>query len=145
MSKKFTLIAGIVISSVMFVPITSFAGTTEIDPAAEVHFADLKDGDSVTSPVIVKFASSGTTIEPTGPAKPNSGHYHLLIDTTMSAEEMEYAIASDDNHLHFGKAQTETSITLTPGKHTLQIVLGDGAHELHKTPVMSKVITVDMK
>jgi hypothetical protein len=145
MSTNNSLIAAVMLSFSVFFTTSGFAGTTEIDPAAEAYFADLKDGDSVTSPVIVKFASSGTTIEPTGPAKPNSGHYHLLIDTTMSAEEMEYAIASDDNHLHFGKAQTETSVTLKPGKHTLQIVLGDGAHELHKTPVMSKVITVDVK
>jgi Domain of unknown function (DUF4399) len=139
------LISGIMLSSAIVFSVPSFAGTTEIDATAEVHFADLKDGDSVASPLTVKFASSGVTIEPAGPAKPNAGHYHLLIDTTMSADEMQYAIASDDNHLHFGKAQTETSVTLAPGKHTLQIVLGDGAHELHKTPVMSKVITVNVK
>ncbi len=139
------LIAGITFGSALLFTTPGFAGTTEIDAAANVSFADLKDGDSVASPLTVKFASSGVAIEPAGPAKLNSGHYHLLIDTTMSAEEMEYAIVSDDNHLHFGKAQTETSVTLTPGKHTLQIVLGDGAHELHKTPVMSKVITIDVK
>jgi Domain of unknown function (DUF4399) len=145
MSTNNSLIAAVMLSSSVLFTTPGFAGTTEIDPAAEVHFADLKDGDSVASPLTVKFAASGVIIDPAGPAKSNSGHYHLLIDTTMSAEEMEYAIASDDNHLHFGKAQTETSVTLKPGKHTLQIVLGDGAHELHKTPVMSKVITVDMK
>ena len=85
------LIAGAMLSSALFFTTSGFAGTTEIDAAAEVYFADLKDGDSVASPVTVKFASSGVNIEPAGPAKPKSGHYHLLIDTTMSADEMEYA------------------------------------------------------
>ncbi len=143
MNKKLLLATAFGFS--LLISSASFAGNTDIAAGAEVHFDSLKDGDVVSSPLQVKFAASNVAIDPAGDVKPNSGHYHLLIDTTLSPDEMNFAIAKDDQHLHFGKAQTEATVELKPGKHTLQIVLGDGAHELHKTPVMSKVITIEVK
>lgn len=139
-----TMIAVTMLTALSFSARPTLAGETEISKTAEAHFVDLKDDDTVQSPFVVRFASSGLTIEPTGAAKPNAGHFHLLIDKTLSAQEMLFAIPTDDQALHFGKAQTETTLSLPPGRHTLQIVMGDGAHELHKMPVMSKVITVNV-
>ena len=61
------------------------------------------------------------------------------------ADELEYALPADENHKHFGKGQTETTLTLKPGKHTLQLVLGDWSHVPHDKPVVSDVITITVK
>ena len=84
------------------------------------------DGATVGRNVKVKFGVSGMELAPAGTSKPNSGHHHLLIDTPLPALDRE--IPSDLNHLHFGRAQTETEITLAPGEHTLQLLLGDHEH-----------------
>ena len=115
------------------------------DVPAKAYFKNLKDGDTVSNPIEITFGLSGMTVAPAGTNTPNTGHFHLLIDTQLTKEEMQYAIPKDDQHQHFGKGQTETTITLTPGKHTLQLVMGDGNHMLHKPPVMSDVITINVK
>jgi hypothetical protein len=69
----------------------------------------------------------------------------LLVDTQLSAEEKKFAIAKDEQHQHFGKGQRETTLTLSPGKHTLQLVMGDGNHMLNNPPVMSDVISINVK
>jgi len=123
----------------------AWAGSTPAPADATAGFANLKDGDTVKSPFVVKFAETGLKILPAGADVPNSGHYHLLIDTTLSPEQMKFAIPKDATHLHFGKGQTEASVSLPPGKHTLQVVMGDGEHELHNPPVMSKPITITVQ
>lgn len=115
------------------------------DAAPHAFFVNLKDGDTVSSPLFVKFGLKDMDVAPAGTNKPYTGHFHLLIDTTLTDEQKKGPIPKDDQHLHFGKGQTETTVTLTPGKHTLQIVMGDGNHMLHNPPVMSDVITVTVK
>ena len=115
------------------------------DTPAKAYFVNLKDGDTVSNPIKIAFGISGMKVAPAGTTEPNTGHFHLLVDTTLTKEEMQYAIPKDDQHQHFGKGQTETTLTLTPGKHTLQLVMGDGMHMLHKPPVMSDVITITVK
>ena len=112
---------------------------------ASVYFINLKDGDTVTSPFKVQFGLTGMGIAPAGVEKEKTGHHHLLIDTTLSAEEMKGAIAADPQHVHFGGGQTETTVTLPPGQHTLQLVLGDWSHIPHSPAVTSPVITVTVK
>jgi hypothetical protein len=109
---------------------------------AKVYFENLKDGAKVTSPVTVKFGIKGMTLAPAGTKMDNSGHHHLLIDTDPPADLSVPLPAIPDKIVHFGKAQTETTITLPPGKHTLQLLLGDQNHIPHKPPVMSKKITI---
>src|SRR5262249_7000004 len=110
------------------------------------YFVNLKDGDTVASPFKVVFGlSPNMGVAPSGVEKPNVGHHHLLIDTTLSAEEMSQPITVDDQHVHFGKGQTETMITLPPGKHTLQLVLGDWTHIPFKPMVHSEVITLTVE
>jgi len=109
---------------------------------AKVYIINLRDGDTVKSPFLVQFGLSGMGIAPAGVEKPNTGHHHLLIDTTLTAEELKGAIPADDAHKHFGAGQTEAMITLPKGKHTLQLVIGDWSHIPNAPPVMSSPITI---
>ncbi|MGQ0672040.1 MAG: DUF4399 domain-containing protein [Hyphomicrobium sp.] len=117
---------------------------TPSPPGAKVFFIEPQNGAEVTSPVTVKFGIEGMEVVPAGTDTPNSGHHHVLIDTTL-AENFEGTIPMDDNHKHFGKAQTEAQLELKPGKHTLQMVLGDANHAPHSPPVKSEVITITVK
>lgn len=108
---------------------------------AEVDIVSPTDGATVTSPVRVRFGLKGMGIAPAGIAFENSGHHHLLIDTEVP-KDLSQPVPTDANHVHFGKGQTETELTLAPGKHTLQLLLGDHLHVPHSPPVMSKKITI---
>jgi Domain of unknown function (DUF4399) len=129
----------------------SFAGETPAPADAKVSFANLKDGDEVTSPVTVQFAITGMEIAPAGTDKPNTGHHHVLLDRVPfgegpdGAEEANANIPADDNNIHFGKGQTEAKLELTPGKHTLQLVFGDKDHIPHNPVIKSEVITITVK
>ena len=112
---------------------------------AAVYFINLKDGDTVSGPFKVQFGLSGMGVAPTGTQTPNTGHHHLIIDTQLSPEQLKEAIPVDPQHRHFGGGQTETTLTLPPGQHTLQLVLGDWSHVPHVPPVMSPVIDVTVK
>ncbi|MGR3513967.1 MAG: DUF4399 domain-containing protein [Paracoccaceae bacterium] len=126
----------------------AFAQDTPAPDGANVYFVNLEDGATVTSPVKVVFGLSGMGVAPAGTEKENTGHHHLLINRPpigegeFGAEELELGIPSDDNHKHFGGGQTETTLDLPPGEHTLQLVLGDAGHVPHATPVVSDVITI---
>lgn len=102
------------------------------------------DGETVASPVTVKFGLKGMEVAPAGSEIANSGHHHILIDVT-DMPDMNSALPSDEFHKHFGKGQTETSLELAPGKHTLQLILGDKNHIPHNPPVISQKITIMVK
>lgn len=114
-------------------------------PAAAVYFVNLKDRDIVTSPFRVQFGLSGMGVAPAGVEKEKTGHHHLLVDTKLTADELKAPIPSDQTHLHFGGSQTETMLTLSPGEHTLQLVLGNWSHVPFDPPIMSPIITVIVK
>ena len=116
---------------------------TPSPPGVELYFIAPNDGDTVTSPVTVKFGLKNMGIAPAGVNVENTGHHHLLVDTALPA--LNQPIPADDQHVHFGKGQTETSLNLAPGKHTLQLLLGDHVHTPHNPPVMSKQITITVK
>jgi hypothetical protein len=122
------------------------AGETPAPEGAKVYFINLKDGDAVASPVVIRFGLTGMGIAPAGTEAPNTGHHHLFVDAEApSGDALNEAIPMDAHHIHYGKGQTEASVTLPPGKHTLQLVLGDWSHVPHKTPVMSDRITVTVE
>ena len=98
------------------------------------------NGDVVSNPVKVVFGLNGMGVAPAGTNIPNTGHHHLIVDVPLPDTGMP--VPSDDNHLHFGKGQTETIIELAPGKHTLQLLLGDWLHKPHDNPVSSEQITI---
>jgi hypothetical protein len=110
---------------------------------AEVYLISPKDGDTVTSPVTVKFGLKGMGIAPAGIQFDNSGHHHLIIDAELPP--LNAPVPTDAQHLHFGKGQTETTVELKPGKHTLQLLLGDYLHTAHEPAVSSKKITITVK
>ena len=122
------------------------AGETPAPADAKVYFINLKDGDRVISPLVIRFGLSGMGIAPSGTEAPNTGHHHLFIDApVLEGDALNEAIPVDEHHVHFGKGQTETTITLSKGQHTLQLVLGDWSHIPHKSPVMSERITVTVE
>lgn len=129
----------------------AIAGETSLPEGAAVYFVDLKDGDTVSSPVTVRFGLQGMGVAPAGMAKENTGHHHLLIDRPPlgegedGAEEFDANLPSDENHVHFGGGQTETVIELDAGEHSLQLVLGDMDHIPHDPPVTSQRITITVK
>jgi hypothetical protein len=108
---------------------------------AEVYIISPKDGARVHNPVLVQFGLKGMGIAPAGIKFDNTGHHHLLIDTDAPAD-MGAPLPATDKIVHFGKGQTETTLHLSAGKHTLQLLLGDQSHIPHSPPVLSKKITI---
>jgi hypothetical protein len=117
------------------------AARTPSPPGAEVYIVSPRNGAKVHSPVTVVFGLKGMGVAPAGIKFDNTGHHHLLVDTDPPAN-MGAPLPATDKILHFGKGQTETSLTLPPGKHTLQLLLGDQNHVPHDPPVISRKITV---
>ena len=108
---------------------------------AQVYFIWPADGTVISKGKFwVRMGLRNMGVAPKGSNVPNTGHHHLLIDTDMPA--LGEAIPNDRNHLHFGAGETEARIELAPGKHTLQLLLGDQDHIPHGPPVFSKKITV---
>ncbi len=120
-----------------------FARTPSPD-GARVYIISPAHGEVVTSPVTVRFGLSGMGVAPAGIDKVNTGHHHLLIDV-RSTPPIDKPLPADDNHKHFGGGQTQTTISLPPGKHTLQLIMGDKSHIPHKPVVMSEKITITVK
>jgi hypothetical protein len=110
---------------------------------AQVYIISPADGETVSSPVTVRFGLKGMGVAPAGIAFDNSGHHHLIVDADLPPADAP--IPADANHLHFGKGQTETTLELKPGKHTLQLLLGDQLHVPHEPVVASKKITITVK
>lgn len=110
---------------------------------AKVYIVEPKDGATVKSPVTIVFGLKKMGVAPAGVKIEHTGHHHLIIDAPLPPEGQP--IPSDKNHHHFGKGQTEATIDLKPGTHTLQLVLGDHLHIPHKPVVASKRITITVQ
>ncbi|MEM7178584.1 MAG: DUF4399 domain-containing protein [Pseudomonadota bacterium] len=124
---------------------TALAGETPAPEGAEVYFIDLEDGATLTNPVTLRFGLKGMGVAPAGTEKEKTGHHHLIINETIEGDELNEPIPADDNHRHFGGGQTEVTLDLPPGTHTLQLVLGDWSHIPHNPPVMSDRVTVTVE
>jgi Domain of unknown function (DUF4399) len=111
---------------------------------AEVYIISPKDGATVGKTFKVQFGLKGMGVAPAGVDIPDTGHHHLLIDVKDQPAE-DAPIPATDNLKHFGKGQTETELTLTPGKHTLQLLMGDKSHIPLNPSVESKKITITVK
>jgi len=123
---------------------TVYGGDKPLDGGPEVYIISPVDGSSIVNPVKVVFGLSGMGVAPAGVKIANTGHHHLLIDVE-SLPEIGLPIPSDKRHRHFGAGQTETYVNLTPGSHTLQLILGDYSHIPHIKPVVSKKIIINIK
>ena len=112
---------------------------------AEVYFIAPQNGAKLHSPVTIKFGLKGMGIAPAGIKFDNTGHHHLLVDTDFSELKLDAPMPATDKIVHFGKGQTETTLTLAPGKHTLQLVFADYLHQSFDPPLHSKKITITVE
>lgn len=112
---------------------------------AEVYFISPKNGATVQGPVIVRFGLKGMGIAPAGVQFDNTGHHHLLIDGDLSDLNLAAPLPASDKVVHFGKGQTETTLTLPPGKHTLELVFADYRHLSFDPPLHSQKISITVK
>jgi hypothetical protein len=126
------------------VSLPALADRTPSPAGAEAYIVSPKDGAKVKSPVIVVFGLKGMGIAPAGIKFDNTGHHHLLVDADPPAD-LSQPLPANEHNVHFGKGQTEASLTLTPGKHTLQLLLADSLHTPHDPAVMSKKITITVQ
>jgi hypothetical protein len=123
----------------------ALAERTQSAEDAQVYFIWPADGAVIHNGKFwVRMGLRNMGVAPKGTDVANTGHHHLLIDTELPAN-LDEAIPSDRNHLHFGAGETEARVELPPGKHTLQLLLGDKNHVPHNPPVYSKQITVTVK
>nr|WP_229263504.1 DUF4399 domain-containing protein [Duganella dendranthematis] len=122
------------------------AGLLALSAAAfaqqSVSFVEPANGATVSSPFKVKFAVAGMDVKPAGDMTANTGHHHLLINA--AAIKAGEVIPMDDKHIHFGKGQTETELTLPPGNYTLTMQFANGLHQAYG-PGMNKEIKVTVK
>jgi hypothetical protein len=112
---------------------------------AEVYIIAPQNCATVHGPVTVRFGLKGMGIAPAGVKFDNTGHHHLLIDNDFSELKLDAPLPATDKIVHFGKGQTETTLTLTPGKHTLELVFADYLHQSFDPPLHSKKITITVK
>ncbi len=114
------------------------------NPGARVFITEPKNGATVSSPVTVKFGVEGISLEKAGEVKDNSGHHHIAIDAA-ELPPLDQPLPFSDTLIHFGQAQTEASVNLSPGSHTLQLIFAGGNHIQHDPPVVSEKITITVR
>lgn len=121
------------------------AAQTPAPENAYLYIGWPNDGEVIQGgrPFRVWFGLRNMGVAPKGVDIPNTGHHHLLIDTDLPPLNEE--IPSDRQHIHFGAGQTETMLDLPPGRHTLQLLMGDAKHIPHNPPIYSKKITITIK
>jgi hypothetical protein len=112
---------------------------------AEVYFISPKNGDKVHGPVVVRFGLKGMGVAPAGVKFDNTGHHHLLVDADLADLKLDAPLPANDKVMHFGKGQTETTLTLTPGKHTLELLFADYLHMSFDPPLHSQKITITVE
>ena len=134
------IINAILVAAVV-APAPAFAAGTPSPENAEVYIIWPTEGTVIHGGKFwLRMGLRNMGVCPKGFNIPNVGHHHVLIDADLPA--MDEQIASDRNHLHFGAGETEARIELAPGKHTLQLLLGDHQHVPHVPPVYSKKISI---
>ena len=132
------LFAGFIACSLVLISSLAQAGQPS------VYIISPADGETVSSPVTVKFGLRGMGVAPAGVDKNNTGHHHLLVDVAQ-LPDLTKPVPADANHIHFGGGQTETQIELSKGRHSLQLLLGDQFHIPHNPAVMSEKITINVE
>ena len=115
------------------------ASTAAVPDDAKVFFAAPADGAKVTSPVAIKMGVAAMTVKPAGTMEPATGHHHIIVDGKGVAPGT--AVPADATHIHYGKGQTETTLELAPGTHTLTLQFADGMHRSYG-PALASTITI---
>jgi hypothetical protein len=122
-------------------PAAAPATPTPAPADAKVYIISPTNGATLKAPFVVQFGLRGMGVTQAGSTAPNAGHHHLFVDVDEPIAPNE-VIPSDKTHLHFGAGQTETRLDLPPGRHTLQLVLGDAKHRPFEPILASQKITV---
>jgi hypothetical protein len=121
-------------------------GASAPAPGAEVYIIYPRDHATVHGPFVVRFGLKGMGVAPAAAGKlENTGHHHLLVDTDLSTVDLQAPLPATDKIIHFGKGQTETQLTLPPGKHTLELLFADAGHRSFDPPLHSKKITITVE
>lgn len=122
-------------------PAAALAGSSPMPPDAKVYIIWPQDGQVIPGGKFwVRMGLSGAGVAPAGVEQQFTGHHHILVDTDLPP--MDEAIPNDRHHLHFGRGQTEARLELPPGRHTLQLLMGDAGHVPHDPPLYSKKINI---
>ena len=136
----FAMLASIVISATA-TPAFATDLVSKSPEGATVYFITPKDGQTLAPSFEIKFGLKGMGVAPAGVSKDSTGHHHILIDVN-ELPDLSQPLPVSENIRHFGGGQTETVLSLPPGKHSLQLVLGNYAHVPHDKPLLSEKITV---
>jgi len=139
-------VLSLIILSLFASPLIAVDGLpkTPSPKGAKVYIISPRDRATVKSPVRVRFGLIGMGVAPAGVDIPDTGHHHLIMDMD-ELPSLDWPLPATDNVKHFGKGQTEAKIELSPGEHTLQLVLGDKIHLPHSPAVISKKITITVE
>ena len=125
-------------------PSAAYSQETQAPADAYLYFIWPQDGETIKGAFWARFGLRNMGVTQAGSTAPNSGHHHLLIDV-QEPLALNEPIPQDKAHLHFGAGQTEARIELPPGRHTLQLVLGDAKHYPFNPPVLSKKIHITVR
>ena len=131
------------VSGFIGVPIALADGRTASSDGAEVYIITPVDAEQVSSPVTIKFGLRGMDVAPAGTEKANTGHHHLIIDAPLPP--FDEPVPADDNYRHFGGGQTEVTLDLGLGNHTLQLLLADHNHIPHEPVIRSRRVIINVK
>jgi len=134
----------IALLAALTIPALQAAGPSPAPEGAAVYFISPQDGDKVSGPVKVRFGLKNMGVAPAGVERQHTGHHHLLINMD-ELPPLDQPLPATEQVVHFGGGQTETTLDLPPGKHRLQLLLGDHFHVPHNPPVVSETITIRVK
>lgn len=135
-------IFSILLSMILTLPVLANELSSPAPADARLYFITPENGQTVESPVTVRFGLGGMGVAPAGVERDNTGHHHLLIDTDIDSLDLGKPLPATEMIRHFGGGQTETTLELPPGQHTLQLLLGNHLHVPHSPPVVSNKITI---
>ncbi|HIN91880.1 MAG TPA: DUF4399 domain-containing protein [Alphaproteobacteria bacterium] len=138
-----TFLTMLAVSGFIGVPIALADGRTASSDGAEVYIITPVDAEQVSSPVTIKFGLRGMDVAPAGTEKANTGHHHLIIDAPLPP--FDEPVPADDNYRHFGGGQTEVTLDLGLGNHTLQLLLADHNHIPHEPVIRSRRVIINVK
>jgi Domain of unknown function (DUF4399) len=142
--RKTLLTGSVVAIGLLSALVVAQVARTKSVEGARAYIISPKNGETVGAKFVVQFGLRGMGVAPAGVNHPNTGHHHLLVDLAKDPD-MGAPLPVSDNIRHFGNGQTEVELTLSPGKHTLQLLLGDYIHVPHEKPVLSEKITITVK
>jgi hypothetical protein len=145
MSFRRSLLLVLALAAAVAVAVVAHADLprTASPAGAKLYFITPTNGETVSGKLTVRFGLAGMGVAPAGTAAADTGHHHLIVDAPLPA--LNLPIPKDDKHVHFGGGQTETTIALAPGQHTLQLLLADANHIPHDPPVVSEQIRITVK